>query len=56
MLKTFDLRDREQPLYVHGPRGLRDLVRECMRYAGATDYDLFVVELRGRRDPRARRL
>src|SRR5436305_5922131 len=24
MLKTFDLRDRERPLTVHGPPGLRD--------------------------------
>src|ERR1700721_2223470 len=34
MLKTFDLRDRERPLYIHGPRGLRDLVQGLMRYAG----------------------
>jgi ribonuclease Z len=45
MLKTFDLRDRERPLYVHGPRGLRDLVQGLMRYAGATTYDLHIVEL-----------
>jgi len=45
MLKTFDMRDREQPLYVHGPRGLRELVQGVMRYAGATGYDLYVVEL-----------
>ena len=44
MLKTFDLRDRERSLYVHGPRGLRDLVQRMMRYAGTT-YDLYVVEL-----------
>src|ERR1700757_1565137 len=25
-LKTFDLRGRERPLAVHGPRGLRDLL------------------------------
>ena len=45
MLKTFDMRDRDRPLYVHGPRGLRDLVQGVMRYAGATSYDLYVVEL-----------
>ena len=45
MLKTFDLRDRPRPLYIHGPRGLRDLVQGIMRYAGATTYDLYVVEL-----------
>jgi ribonuclease Z len=45
MLKTFDLRGRETPLYVHGPRGLRDLVDGLMRYAGRTSYDLYVIEL-----------
>ncbi len=45
MLKTFDLRDRERPLRVHGPRGLRDLIDGVMRYAGATSYDLYVEEL-----------
>jgi len=45
LLKTFDLRDRDRPLYVHGPRGLSDLVQGIMRYAGATTYDLYVVEL-----------
>ena len=45
MLKTFDLRDRERSLYIHGPRGLSDLVSGLMRYAGTTNYDLFVVEL-----------
>jgi ribonuclease Z len=45
MLKTFDMRGRETPLYLHGPRGLKDLVEGIMRYAGATNYDLFVVEL-----------
>lgn len=45
MLKTFDMRDRDRPLHVHGPRGLRDLVQGVMRYAGATSYDLHVHEL-----------
>lgn len=45
MLKTFDLRGREQPLYVHGPRGTRGLLNGMMRFAGSTDYDLYVVEL-----------
>src|SRR4051794_33645122 len=26
MLKTFDMRDRDRPLTIHGPRGLRDLM------------------------------
>jgi ribonuclease Z len=45
LLKTFDLRGRETPLRVHGPRGLRDLVDGVMRYAGRTTYKLYVVEL-----------
>jgi ribonuclease Z len=45
MLKTFDMRGRDIPLYIHGPRGLKDLVEGIMRYAGSTSYDLFVVEL-----------
>jgi ribonuclease Z len=45
LLKTFDLRGREAPLYVHGPRGLRELVEGVMRFAGRTAYDLYVAEL-----------
>jgi ribonuclease Z len=45
MLKTFDLRGRDAPLYIHGPRGLAGLVEGMMRFAGSTTYDLFVVEL-----------
>jgi len=45
MLKTFDLRGRDTPLYIHGPRGLRELVEGMMRFAGSTTYDLFVAEL-----------
>ena len=45
LLKTFDLRDRARALRIHGPRGVRDLVLNLMRYAGATAYNLHVVEL-----------
>ena len=45
MLKTFDLRGRDTPLYVHGPRGLAELVDGLMRFAGRTTYDLHVIEL-----------
>jgi ribonuclease Z len=45
MLKTFDLRDRDRPLAIHGPRGLRDLVQGLMRYAGPTSYELPLIEL-----------
>ena len=45
MLKTFDMRDRERPLYLYGPRGLRELVDGLMRFAGSTGYALHVDEL-----------
>ncbi len=45
LLKTFDLRGRAAPLYIHGPRGVRDLVGGLMAFAGATGYGLHVVEL-----------
>jgi ribonuclease Z len=45
LLKTFDLRSREQPLTVHGPRGLRQLVDDVMRHAGRTGYDLYIDEI-----------
>lgn len=45
MLKTFDMRARETPLTVHGPRGLRDLIDGIMLHAGRTGYNLYVDEL-----------
>ena len=45
LLKTFDLRGRERPLTVHGPRGLRELVGLAMRLAGRVSYELRLVEL-----------
>ena len=45
LLKTFDLRSREMPLTVHGPRGTRQLLEDLMRHAGRTGYDLFIDEL-----------
>jgi ribonuclease Z len=45
MLKTFDMRGRETPLSVYGPRGTKDLVDGVLKYAGRTEYDLFVIEL-----------
>jgi ribonuclease Z len=45
LLKTFDLRGRERPLTLHGPRGLADLLTGAMRLAGRVHYDLRVVEL-----------
>jgi ribonuclease Z len=45
MLKTFDLRGREQPLRLYGPAGVRDLVALVLRMAGRVGYELSVVEL-----------
>lgn len=47
MLKTFDLRARERPLTLSGPRGTRDLVQTLLRYVGRTTYPLYVEELDG---------
>lgn len=45
MLKTFDMRGRDTSLTVHGPRGTKDLVDGVLRYAGRTEYELFIDEL-----------
>jgi ribonuclease Z len=45
MLKTFDLRSREAPLRLYGPRGIQDLVDGFLRYVGRTEYPLYVTEL-----------
>jgi ribonuclease Z len=45
MLKTFDLRARERPLRISGPRGLRDLLALSLRAAGRVRFELELVEL-----------
>jgi ribonuclease Z len=45
LLKTFDLRGRERPLAIHGPRGLRELLALALRAAGRVSYELGIVEL-----------
>ncbi len=45
LLKTFDLRGRERPLRIHGPRGLRELLVLALRTAGRVSFELEVVEL-----------
>jgi ribonuclease Z len=45
LLKTFDLRARERPLTVHGPRGLRELLALALRAAGRVRFELRLVEL-----------
>jgi ribonuclease Z len=45
MLKTFDLRAREKPLRISGPRGLRELLALALRAAGRVRFELELVEL-----------
>jgi ribonuclease Z len=45
LLKTFDLRGRERPLRIHGPRGLRELLGLALRAAGGVRFELQLVEL-----------
>jgi ribonuclease Z len=45
LLKTFDLRDREKPLDLHGPPGLLDLLRLMRPVYGRLGYELRVHEL-----------
>lgn len=45
MLKTFDLRDRERPLTVHGPPGTREAMRILAPVFGRTRYELTITEL-----------
>jgi ribonuclease Z len=45
MLKTFDLRGREAPLTISGPRGLHALMDLAMRMVGAVSFPLELVEL-----------
>jgi ribonuclease Z len=45
MLKTFSLRDREQPLTLHGPPGLHALMASLRRIFGKLSYEVELVEL-----------
>src|SRR5580765_2840063 len=45
LLKTYDLTDRQAPLTVYGPRGLRDLFKTLGRLIGKVGFDLELVEL-----------
>jgi ribonuclease Z len=45
MLKSFALRDREQPLTIYGPRGLSELMGVMRIVYGRLPYDLEIVEL-----------
>jgi ribonuclease Z len=45
MLKSFALRERDQPLTVYGPRGLKELMGEMRVVYGRMPYELSFVEL-----------
>ena len=45
MLKSFDLRDREAPLTVYGPRGLHELMKAMRMIYGRLSYQLTLEEL-----------
>ena len=45
LLQTFNLRDRERPLSIHGPEGLAELMRSMRRVYGRLCFELEVVEL-----------
>ena len=45
MLKSFDLRDRDRPLTVHGPAGLERLMAAMRPLYGRTGYELRFVEV-----------
>jgi ribonuclease Z len=45
LLKTFDLRGRERPLRLSGPRGLRELVTVMLGAAGRVRFEIELVEL-----------
>jgi ribonuclease Z len=45
LLKTFDLRGRERPLAIYGPRGLRELLTQAQRLAGRVRFELMLHEV-----------
>src|SRR3954469_9377811 len=45
MLKTFDLRDRDRPLTIHGPQGLKEVLGMVRPIYGRTRYPLHIEEL-----------
>jgi ribonuclease Z len=45
MLKSFALREREQPLTVYGPRGLKQLMSDVRFVYGRLPYELSIIEL-----------
>jgi ribonuclease Z len=52
MIKTFELRDRDRPLTIHGPRGLRAAMERIRFILGRVAFGLRVVELEDWQDVR----
>jgi ribonuclease Z len=46
LLKTYDLTERQEPLTIYGPQGLRDLFATLHRIIGRLGFDLDLVELK----------
>ena len=53
MLKTFSLRQRELPLTIYGPAGLRELYKSLGRIIGKLSYPVELEEVRPGEAPRA---
>jgi ribonuclease Z len=47
MLKSFELRERDAPLALYGPRGTRDMLDSMRRVIGRTRYPVILKELHG---------
>jgi ribonuclease Z len=45
MINTFNLRGRDQPLTIHGPRGLHALMQMVARMSGRPSFELHAIEL-----------
>jgi ribonuclease Z len=45
LLKTYDLTERERPLTIYGPRGLRDLIQSLGRVIGRVGYKVDLIEI-----------
>jgi ribonuclease Z len=45
LLQTFNLRDRDRPLAIHGPPGIDEVMRSMKRVYGKLCFDLAIVEL-----------
>ena len=45
LLQTFNLRDRDRPLAIHGPPGIAEVMRSMKRVYGKLCFELDVVEL-----------